>query len=193
MLLIRADEKDGGVESKDIDPEKEVKDPMIKLIIETLNDEIRIAEDISANPHFEYHDEETISEHTLNIPEYTIKSVKGQKLEDPILKIVDADKAGLLLMGRHDPLKGKTHFTDYLYSKVHCSTMVIRLGNAEFQRCSKLLIPSAGGPHGQAALKESVLLSEAQGTKVTPLLIETEGEYSEEVGEKQLLRVLKRV
>ena len=191
LLLIRADEKDGGVESKDIDPQKEVKDAMIKLIIETLNDEIRIAEDISANPHFEYHDEETISEHTLNIPDYSIKSVKGQNLEDPLLKIVDADKASLLLMGRHDPLKGKTHFTDYLYSKVHCSTMVIRLGNAEFKRCSKLLIPSAGGPHGQAALKESVLLSEAQGTKVTPLLIETEGEYSEEVGEKQLQGVLK--
>ncbi|MCH2208997.1 MAG: TIGR00341 family protein [Lentisphaerales bacterium] len=192
LVLIKADEKNVDYYAADIDLSKGSKDPIIELMKKTLEDEVRIAEDISANPHFEYHDEETISEHTLNIPGYSIKAVKGRTLKTPVLKLVDTDKASLLLLGRHEPHKGKAHFTDYLYSRVHCSTMVIRLGNAEFKRCSNLLMPMAGGPHGQAALKEGSLLSEAQGTKITPLLIETEGEYSEEVGKEQLNGILKQ-
>ena len=191
LVLIKAEEKDIDYDAKDIDLEKNQRDSTIQLMIETLQDEIRISEDITATPHYEYHDEETISEHMINTPDCSIKSVRGRKLEKPVLKLVDTDKASLLIAGRHDPLKGKNHFTDYIFHKVHCDTMVVRLGEAEFKRCAKLLIPSAGGPHCRSALMEGARLAHAQGTAVTPLLIETEGEYSHEVGENTLNDVLK--
>ena len=190
LVLIKAEVKDVDYEAVDVKIDEETQDPLLQTIFDILKEEIRSSEDITANPHYEYSDDETISEHMWLTPEYTVKSVIGRDLESPVLKLVDVDKASLLLLGRHEAMKSEFHFTDYLYDKVHCNTMIIRLGNAKAKRCSKLLIPSAGGPHCKDALKEGARLSDAQGTTVTPLNIQTEGEFSYEVGQSELKSLL---
>ncbi|MCM8537584.1 MAG: TIGR00341 family protein [Lentisphaeraceae bacterium] len=190
LVLIKAIVKDVDYDAVDINIEEETKEPLLQTIIDTLKEEIRVSEDITANPHYEYQDEETISEEMWKTPEFTIKSVVGRDLESPVLKLVDVDKASLLLLGRHQAMKNDTHFTDDLYEKVHCNTMIIRLGNTEAKKFSKILIPCAGGPNCKDALKEGSRLSKAQGTNVTPLTIQTEGEFSYEVGKSELSTLL---
>ena len=193
LIIVRTHETDSENELTEINPEDEVKDHLIKIVLETLESEKKQAEDISGTPHYDYHSEEDISTYMLNTPDTKIRLLKGKDLAPGILKMVSQDKPSLLMIGRHQSLRGKKHYTDVIFKRAHCSTMIVRLGDADFKRCSSLLIPCSGGPHCLEALKDSAHLSDAQGTVITPLIIEPDsGDMMEEVGKHVLQGMLKR-
>ena len=70
--------------------------------------------------------------------------------------------------------------------------MIIRLGSAELTNCGNLLLPCSGGPHCREALIKMNPLSKAQGTVITPLLIESPtADLMVEVGKHTLLDFIK--
>jgi uncharacterized hydrophobic protein (TIGR00271 family) len=193
LIIVRTQESESENEVTEINPEEEAKDHLVKIINETLESEKKQAEDISGTPHYDYHSEEEISTSMLKTPEASIKILKGNSLAGGILKMVSQHKPQLLIIGRHQSMKGQRHYTDKVFKRAHCSTLIIRLGDADFKRCSSMLIPCSGGPHCLEALKDSATLSEAQGTVVTPLIIEPDtGEMMNEVGKHILQGLLKR-
>jgi uncharacterized hydrophobic protein (TIGR00271 family) len=193
LILVRAHETNADQQVIDYDPEDENKDHLVKIIEETLQFEKDQAEDITATPHYDYHNEEEIATSMLKIPETSIKIIQGPNLAKLIFKIISQNKPSLLMLSRHQNLKSKKHYTDILFQRAHCSTMIIRLGDADFKRCSSLLVPCSGGPHCIEALIEAAALSESQGTILTPLIVESgDSDVMEEVGKHTLQKILNK-
>lgn len=183
FFIIYAQEHEQEVEVTDFDLKSDTKDPVLEVIKKTFEEEKQQALDITQTPHFEYHAEDEITTSLIRVPDTEVKVAKGKNLEKAVFKTISSSAAELLILGRHASLKGKKDLSDVLFEKAHCSTMIIRLGENDYKRCKKLLIPCSGGPHAREALKITSKLSESQGTIINPLIIEPNTtELMEEVG-----------
>lgn len=192
FIIVRAIESQKQGELKDFALTDDTTDPVLKLIKTTFEEEKNRALDISQTPHYEYHDEEEIATTLLKVPDTAIKTASGRDLKKLIFRVTSAEKATLLIVGRHQSLKGTRHITDILFEKAHCSTMIIRLGDNDYKRCKKLLIPCSGGPHAREALTLTAKLCDSQGTVINPLIVEPNtGELMEEVGIHTLEKFIK--
>lgn len=183
FIIVYAHESEKEAELADFDLSTETNDAVLQLIKTTYDEEKEQALDISQTPHYEYHDEEEISTTLMRVPDTEVKLATGKNLSKPIFKTISSHDPELLIIGRHQSLKGRKHLTDILFEKAHCSTMIIRLGENDYKRCKKLLIPCSGGPHTREALKLTSKLSESQGTVINPLtIVPNTTELMEDVG-----------
>ncbi|MCP4815599.1 MAG: hypothetical protein GY888_24065, partial [Planctomycetaceae bacterium] len=84
-----------------------------------------------------------------------MKRIASSQLIDAILQeLVDQD-VKLLIIPRHAPLQGIDAggtLERQLFLRAPCETMYLRAGNVAAERCDKILVPTAGGPHGEVAL-----------------------------------------
>ena len=183
LIIVHARESEKEAELTDFDLSSDTNDVVLQIIQKTFEEEKVQALDISQTPHYEYHEEDEISTTLMRVPDTEVKLATGKNLSQPIFKTISSHDPELLIVGRHESLKGQKHLTDILFEKAHCSTMIIRLGENEYKRCKKLLIPCSGGPHARDALKLAASLSESQGTIINPLIIEPNTtELMQEVG-----------
>lgn len=183
FIIIRANETSQENEMKEFELEEETNDTVLEIIKTTFAEEKKLALDVSQTPHFEYHEEDQITSTLMRVPDTEVKVISGNNIINLIFKVISSSIAKLLIVGRHESLKGKKHITDILFEKAHCSTMIIRLGNNDYKRCKKLLIPCSGGPHAREALKLTAKLCDAQGTVINPLIVEPNtSELMKEVG-----------
>ena len=192
FIIVYAHESDKDAELSEFDLETETNDNVLSIIKTTFLEEKEQALDISQTPHYEYHDEEEITTTMMRVPDTEVKIANGRNLSQPIFKTISSHSPELLIIGRHESLKGKKHLTDILFEKAHCSTMIIRLGENDYKRCKKLLLPCSGGPHIREALILTSKLSESQGTVIHPLIVEPNTtELMEEVGVHTLENFIK--
>ena len=170
------------------------KDELIADIATTLNDEFERSTDISSSPHFGYVTKD--AHEVLPTPGLKFHLIQGENLTSAILTLLNQYKSSQLLLGRHKALKGKEHYTDKLFRKAPCSTLIVRMGETEYKRLEKVMVPCSGGPHSLEALTHLHTLSQSQGTVLTPLIVEPTAQVQgvmEEVGEHQLERMLAKV
>ena len=183
FFIIYAHESEQQTELTEFDLKSETKGPVLEIIKTTFEEEKEQALDITQTPHFEYHEEDDITTTLMCVPDTEVKVAKGKNLEKAIFKAISTSSAELLLVGRHTSSKGNKLLSDILFEKAHCSTMIIRLGENDYKRCKKLLIPCSGGPHAREALKMTSKLCDSQGTIINPLIVEPDTtELMEEVG-----------
>ena len=80
-----------------------------------------------------------------------------------------------------------------LYDRAPCDTLLLRLAEGAVGKCSKVLVPSAGGRHSLVALRLGHQLVKDGEGKMTPLYVERgiSEEDGAAVGELVLLRVLR--
>lgn len=103
--------------------------------------------------------------------------------------------ATLVVVGRHDSLASQGLETDLgalVMEHATCDAMLMRAASHSGQRCAKVLIPAAGGPHAPVALRLAEGLTR-EGAEVHPLFVEQEGgeeDESREVGARRLAKVL---
>ena len=183
FIIVYAHESEEEAQMEDFEFGSETNDSILKKIQETFEEEKQQALDITQTPHYEYHEEEAITSTLMRVPDTEIKLARGKNLSKPIFKATSSSSADLLIVARHSSLKGQKHLTDILFEKAHCSTMIIRLGENDYKRCKKLLLPCSGGPHAREALILTSKLSDYQGTVINPLIVEPNTtELMEEVG-----------
>ena len=122
-------------------------------------------------------------------------TVLGKKFdEDLIVDTVDAALTELLVIGQNrtedsnsnDQLRALRK----LFDKAMCDSVIIRLGNRKLVESDQVLVPTAGGPHSQIALKLSSALAKRFEGEIVPLYIESD--IGEKDGQAVGIRVLKR-
>ena len=126
-----------------------------------------------------------------------MKRIASSQLIDAILQeLVDQD-VKLLIIPRHAPLQGIDAggtLERQLFLRAPCETMYLRSGNVAAERCDKILVPTAGGPHAEVALTRAAdFASEVEG-QVTALYVEPEvDEVAVLVGRRIIDRIVRQV
>jgi len=105
-------------------------------------------------------------------------------------------KPSLLVIPRDAPLRGRSAESSMereLYYGASCETIALRLSGASGERCARVLVPVAEGPHAEVALRLGAELAERAGGSATALFVQTDkSEEAEPLGERMLERVVSR-
>jgi uncharacterized hydrophobic protein (TIGR00271 family) len=140
---------------------------------------------------------ETIRETAKQLDgEVTLYHLQGPDRLTSILSCIKEHKAKLLVTGhsslKHDRDSEEPSLRKSLLEEAPCDVMLLRGGEHLVSDCDKILIPTSGGPHAQAALQLGLEVSKQNDAHVKAILIEQEaGEYAEALGQRILKRVLK--
>lgn len=111
------------------------------------------------------------------------------------MKEIRDSGATLAVVSRGDSLASQGLETDLgalIMEHAICDAMLIRATGNSGQRCGRVLIPAAGGPHAPVALGLAKGLTR-EGAEVHPLFVEQEGgdeDESRDVGYRRLAKVL---
>ena len=125
----------------------------------------------------------------------TFRGVAHPDVFAATMKEIRESKASLVVVGRGDKLSSQGLENDLgslVMEHAPCDAMLIRASGFSGQRCGRVLIPAAGGPHAPVALGLARGLTRT-GTEVHPLFVEQEGgdeSESREVGRRRLAKVL---
>lgn len=125
----------------------------------------------------------------------TLRGVAHPDAFAATMKEIKTSGASLVLVGRGDSLSSQGLESDLgtlVMEHAACDAMLIRATGTSGQRCGRVLIPAAGGPHAPVALGLAKGLTNA-GAEVHPLFVEQEGgdeSESLDVGYRRLAKVL---
>lgn len=89
--------------------------------------------------------------------------------------------------------QGEEHLTHRLLARITCDTVVLRAATNSGGACRRILVPTAGGPHAEEALRLAERMAEGSDGVVTALYVETDAgdeDDPREVGMRQLRRAL---
>lgn len=114
-----------------------------------------------------------------------------------VLAALAQHKASIALVGR-DQGRGRRspgqNIAQSVFERAPCSVVMMRLADTEAVECQRILVPTGGGPHADAALSLAAQLRGTCDGKITALNVEPRvGEISKQVGAKVLDRVIQRL
>lgn len=141
----------------------------------------------------EAHAETPEDEPLLVEPEVAVVSLTARYRLRAVLERVETDGVVYLLVSppRERSRLGGAPLARKLFTAAPCHTLLVRLDGAEARSCRRILIPTAGGPHADVALRLGAKLAAARGGEATALYVEPEaGDLAEEVGDRLLGRAL---
>jgi uncharacterized hydrophobic protein (TIGR00271 family) len=130
----------------------------------------------------------------------TVRAVTHPSRQQAVLDEIKVARASLLVVGNQEKLSGEQLAADLgqqLLSSAPCDLMLIRASGTSGEKCERVLIPAAGGPHAQVALRIGRGLAKHDDAEISPLFVcvrasaEDEDE-AKEVGLKQLERTIKQ-
>lgn len=105
-------------------------------------------------------------------------------------------KPSLLILGKHESARTgnpDSQLARELFETTHCETILLRPGSSDGSKAKSILVPTSGGPHSLAAMREAVRISEYEDGEITPLYVEPDAdEFSDDVGLRILLKLMKR-
>ena len=140
---------------------------------------------------------ETVSPEASEIPAVDIERLDRKGLDRKVVEVIAEQKAQCLLVGKYEKSRendATLTLTNSLFSKAPCATILVRPGESESQKCSRILVPACGGPHSKAALELANDLRKSAQCEMTVLYVQSDG--SDEalgVGERRLGGVLRSV
>ena len=109
-----------------------------------------------------------------------------------VVRHVREIQASLVVIAKEERQKGEVHFGARVLAKAPCDVMLIRCGQHSGERCRRVLVPAAGGPHAKVALQLADRVAAHYDVQVDALYVEPEiGEEAESVGLQHIAAVLK--
>ncbi len=156
------------------------------------------------------HDEATgeekgVAERVLPDPEVEVRWLATTDRLRAVLDLARGIGASFLIAAKHKPRSKGVPLARKLFTAAPCNTVLVREGGGtcegggadgdarserEISR-SRILVPSAGGPHAAVALRLGERLAGAEGGRAVPLYVAAEaGELAEEVGGRILKRAM---
>jgi len=112
-----------------------------------------------------------------------------------IMNEVKAIKPSLLILGKHESARTRNPdamLARRLFDHTHCTTVLLRPGDADGRQCKTILIPTSGGDHSAKAMREAVKIAKLEAGEITPLFVEPDADdYSKEIGQRILEKLMK--
>ncbi len=125
-----------------------------------------------------------------SLPQLRAFRVQGPDLVAAILELVDDLDGQLLIVAKHERLRGAgadEALVRQLFRQSPCATLLLRAAPESRMRRRRLLVPTAGGPNAEAALRWADRMARHADAQVTALFVEPPiGEDPELVGERLL-------
>ena len=119
-------------------------------------------------------------------------SVAEETAYPEIRRLIPANGVNLLVVPKQESSRNEQSLGERLLAKAPCDIVLMRTTPDSGTRCNRILMPAAGGPHAQVALRLVDQLARNEDAEVTALYIEPEiGEDAEAVGLSQVQAALK--
>ena len=134
----------------------------------------------------------------LSLRSGSVEFVQLKDCEDRlnlVLEFIRQNQIELVIVAQHSNGKGgdSDNLALKLLSSAPCHTIVIRVASQNTE-LSRILAPTAGGPHAAVALRLAYKVAKENGAILTPLYIEPNvGEIATKVGERILEKTLRKV
>ena len=124
------------------------------------------------------------------LPALRVLRVHGPDLLKAVLKTIGEVDGQLLMLIKRERLRGNgadLTLTRQLFRRASCASMLLRATPESHLERQRILVPTAGGPNADAALRWAHRMAQHTDSEITALLVEpTPGEDPELVGERLL-------
>ena len=129
-----------------------------------------------------------------SVAEVEIQSLGDRFDENQILKALDEIAPSLLVVGQNrvsDSTSGTLSVLRKIFDRAPCDSVILRLGQRRIDESDQILVPTAGGPHSEVALKLASQMAKRDNGEVVPLYVESE--IGEEDGQAVGMNILNKV
>ncbi|MFI4860563.1 MAG: TIGR00341 family protein [Phycisphaerales bacterium JB063] len=92
-------------------------------------------------------------------PQFELVVLKQADAAGAVLEAIKAHGIKLLIVAKHRVDRSKDALPAVLFREARCMVLLLRPGNTDGQRCRRILVPTAGGPHASEALKLADVLA----------------------------------
>ena len=124
------------------------------------------------------------------LPALRVMRVHGPDLLHEVLELIEEVDGQLLMLAKSEKLRGggaDLTLTRQLFRRASCASMLLRATPESHLQRHRVLVPTAGGPNADAALRWANRMARHTNSRITALLVEpTPGEDPELVGERLL-------
>ena len=136
-------------------------------------------------------------------PEFEVLAIKDGHRAQGVLDAAEEHGVKLLVVAKHQIDRSDNPLPAQLFRRAHCVVLLLRPGAAAGQRCQRILVPTAGGPHATEALRlaeglasvsdASCHIDQQAPAGVDALYVEPNvGPESQAVGEKILGKAVRK-
>ncbi len=126
-------------------------------------------------------------------PEVEVRQLKTRRQPEAVLAQSAEVRATLLVAERPKMRQraGEAPLSRRLFTAASCRALLVRPGDSGGERLSRILVPTAGGPHARVALRLGERLVSAEDGEMVALYVEPDvAELAREVGERILRQAL---
>jgi uncharacterized hydrophobic protein (TIGR00271 family) len=158
----------------------------LRAVCEELTPPARVTREPTRPPGLEH------KARVLADPAITVVALPTGTDATPVLRAIHEHDVSFLLVARHPEKSSRDEpLARRLFDQAPCNTLLVRLGASEARHCKRILVPTAGGPHAEVALRLGQRLAGAEAGRMTAFYVAPgDTELATQVGERALSKIV---